>query len=158
MEDAATSTALAHRTARQSQAHEKLCTLVHQWLLARCPDLPAWRAAVLGIEQLVDGDDLVLRFRIPGVSGLGPMDAAVSGPARYVVVQAPAAGGVDKSGLVLHELRSGTPVQGFGIPHTVTPGEIEALQIDGVLEVRMPRTGRRWGRGSHRHRFLLPGT
>jgi HSP20 family molecular chaperone IbpA len=139
------STALGHRTARQKQAQQRLRELLEQWVLACCAEMPSWRDAVVRIEQAVEGDKVVLRVRIPGVSGGSPTDAAVGNGGRYVVVHRSSDDPDRRSRLVLRDLGSGVPVDGFAMPSSVTCRQIDALQVDGVLEIRMPRGGRRWG-------------
>lgn len=103
---------------------------------------PSWRPSESGfspeVDVLSDGDDIVLRADLPGVTN-DDIKLEAEGNQLFLTGER-AENKPENSAYIRVERSNGKFARTFTLPPTVDISKISAVFKDGVLEVRLPKT------------------
>lgn len=92
----------------------------------------------LRVEEQRDGDDLVVRFEIPGVDPEHDIELTVLDGIMHIRARREERSEHDEQGGFRSEFRYGSFVRNLALPPGEDANDIRASYKDGILEVRIP--------------------
>jgi HSP20 family protein len=95
-------------------------------------------SATMRVEELVEGNRLVVRAELPGVDPEKDVDVTIRGNSLRIDAQRQERKEEKEKGGYRTEFRYGSFSRTIPLPEGVTGQDIEATYTDGVLEVRVP--------------------
>ena len=99
------------------------------------PEADGW----LRVEEQRDGDDLVVRFEIPGIDPEHDVELTVLDGVLHITARREERSEHDEDGGFRSEFRYGSFVRNLALPPGVNVDDIRASYKDGILEVRIPQ-------------------
>jgi HSP20 family protein len=93
---------------------------------------------VIRVDELRDGDELVVRAELPGIDPDKDVELTVSDGALHIQAERREEERHEGKGYRRHELRYGSFSRSLPLPAGVKESDITATYQDGILEVRMP--------------------
>lgn len=90
------------------------------------------------VEELVDGNDLIVRAELPGVDPEKDVDISVQDHSLLINAHRQERKEEKEKGSYRSEFRYGSFSRTLPLPEGVTDQDIQATYRDGVLEVRVP--------------------
>lgn len=110
-------------------------------------DLVRWPETFLGfpgyldefrLEELVDGDELVIRAELPGIDPDKDLQITVTDHTLRVSAERRERKEATEKGKYRSEFRYGTFERRIALPAGVSDDDVKATYEDGILEVRFP--------------------
>jgi HSP20 family protein len=95
---------------------------------------PGW----LRIEELREGDDLIVRAELPGIDPDTDVEITVAGEILHIRAKREEKSEINKAGGYRSEFRYGAFERDIALPPGVDPGVVEATYNDGILIVKVP--------------------
>jgi len=92
------------------------------------------------VDVFEDGKDLVLRSELPGLKR-EEIDITITGNLLVISGEKRIEGKTERQGYLRRETSYGTFSRSVALPEGVDTGKVTAKLRDGVLEIRMPKTG-----------------
>jgi HSP20 family protein len=95
-------------------------------------------AGAIRVEELVDGNRLVVRAELPGVDPEKDVDVSIQNGSLLINAHREERKEEKEKGGYRTEFRYGSFSRTIGLPEGATEQDIDATYADGVLEVRVP--------------------
>jgi HSP20 family protein len=92
----------------------------------------------LRVEEVRDGDDLVVRAELPGIDPERDAEVTVSDGVLHIRAHREERSEEKGKGTVRSEFRYGSFVRNLPLPSGIKEEDIKASYKDGLLEIRMP--------------------
>ena len=92
----------------------------------------------LRIEELREGDNLIIKAELPGIDPDKDVEITVTGDVLRVHARREAKSETTKAGAYRSEFRYGSFERDISLPQRVDPASIEATYTDGILTVKVP--------------------
>lgn len=115
---------------------------IFEWL--RAPELwPAlWEEAdAMRVEELVDGDELVVRAELAGIDPERDVQITVTDHVLEIRAERRQEEKVEEKDYRRSEIRYGSFTRRIPLPAEASEADVKATYKDGILEVRMPVAG-----------------
>jgi len=95
-------------------------------------------AAGIKVEELMDGNELVVRAELPGIDPENDVDVSISEGALTIQAHREERQEEKEKGGYRTEFRYGSFSRTLRLPEGATADDVKATYTDGVLEVRVP--------------------
>jgi HSP20 family protein len=92
----------------------------------------------LRIEELREGDNLIIKAELPGIDPDKDVEITVTGDVLRVHARREEKSETSKAGGYHSEFRYGSFERDIALPQGVDPASIEATYTDGILAVKVP--------------------
>lgn len=96
------------------------------------------QSAAIKVEEVRDGDSLVVRAELPGIDPDKDVDVSISDGALHISARREERTEEKSKGSYRSEFRYGSFSRTLPLPEGATPESVTASYKDGVLEVRVP--------------------
>ena len=96
------------------------------------------QSAAIKVEEVRDGDSLVVRAELPGIDPEKDVDVSISEGALHISAHREERTEEKAKGSYRSEFRYGSFERTLPLPDGATPDSVTASYKDGVLEVRVP--------------------
>ena len=107
-------------------------------LIERLFEGDAGQSAAIKVEEVRDGDSLVVRAELPGIDPEKDVDVSISDGALHISAHREEKSEEKSKGSYRSEFRYGSFSRTLPLPEGATPESVRASYKDGVLEVRVP--------------------
>jgi HSP20 family protein len=106
----------------------------HAWMLGHDP----MREELIRVDEVQDGEVLVVRAELPGIDPAKDVEITVSEGTLQIHAERRHEQHVDEKGYRRRELRYGSFSRTLQLPPGVKESDITASYKDGILEIRIP--------------------
>lgn len=106
--------------------------------LLRWSELPWGDAEIMKIEELREGDELVVRAEMPGIDPDKDVEISVEHHVLTIRAERRQEEKVEEKGRSRSEFRYGSFTRSIGLPIGAAEDDVKATYTDGILEVRVP--------------------
>lgn len=93
---------------------------------------------VIRVDELRDGDTLVIRAEMPGIDPEKDVDLTVSDGMLHIRAERREEEKVEEKGYIRREIRCGAFSRSLPLPEGATEADVSASYKDGILEIRIP--------------------
>lgn len=96
------------------------------------------RWEIIRVDEVRDGDTLVIRAEMPGVDPDRDVQVTVTDGMLHIKAERKEETTTEGKGFVHRELHYGSFSRSLPVPHGVTEADVTATYRDGILELRVP--------------------